>query len=111
MVGNEVLDAMPVHLMSWDRRRVAGARRRSVAPPTALRTPRLRLAGPPRPLACAPHREPDSEFVPGTVTETHGQAEAFVATLAERMTAARLFSWTTASPKASTTCLSAPAAR
>ena len=38
-----------------------------------------------------PTERADSEYVPGTVTETHGQAEAFVATLAERMTRGAAF--------------------
>jgi len=74
VVGNEVLDAMPVQLLHWD-----GAQwwERGVAAagdgfawadrPTALLPP---VAGP---------------FVPGTVTEIHRQAEAFIATLAERL--------------------------
>jgi SAM-dependent MidA family methyltransferase len=74
VVGNEVLDAMPVQLLhfdgtDWQERGVsvqdgafAWAHR-----PTALRPP---VAGP---------------FVPGTVTEIHPQAEAFVRSLAERL--------------------------
>ena len=74
VLGNEVLDAMPVQLLHWDgaawhQRGVIGApegfawRDR----PTALRPP---AAGP---------------FAPGTLTEIHAQAEAFVRTLAERL--------------------------
>ncbi len=74
VVGNEVLDAMPVQLLHWD-----GAQwfeRGVVAEgegwawsdrPTALRPP---LEGP---------------FPPGTITEIHPQAEAFVTSLAERL--------------------------
>ena len=74
VVGNEVLDAMPVQLLHFDGRewhergvvlhddRFAWGDR-----PTALRPP---LQGP---------------FVPGTVTEIHAQAEAFIATLADRL--------------------------
>jgi SAM-dependent MidA family methyltransferase len=78
VVGNEVLDAMPVQLLHWDgeawhERGVAvggGGRGEAFVwqdRPTPLRPP---VAGP---------------FVPGTVTEIHAQAEAFVRTLAERL--------------------------
>jgi SAM-dependent MidA family methyltransferase len=76
VIGNEVLDAMPVELLhfdgrSWFERGVArGAAERAFAfadRPTALR--------PPNALA----------FPAVTTTETHAQAEAFVATLAERV--------------------------
>ena len=74
IVGNEVLDAMPVQLLHWDgaawfERGVTDA----VAGfafadrPTALRPP----------VAAA--------FVPGTTVEIHAQAEAFIRTLAERL--------------------------
>ncbi|MCW5610194.1 MAG: SAM-dependent methyltransferase [Rubrivivax sp.] len=74
VVGNEVLDAMPVQLLHFDG---TGWQERGVASagdgfawqdrPTALRPPH---AGP---------------FEPGTVTEIHPQAEAFVRTLAARL--------------------------
>jgi SAM-dependent MidA family methyltransferase len=71
VVGNEVLDAMPVQLLRFDGRRwlergvvVAGDG----------------FAWEDRPTGLAPPH--DADFVPGTVTELHGQAEAFVATLA-----------------------------
>jgi SAM-dependent MidA family methyltransferase len=74
VVGNEVLDAMPVQLLHWTGE---AWRERGVAldgdafvwqdRPTALRPP------------------VDAGFVPGTVTEMHLQAEAFVRTLAERL--------------------------
>jgi len=76
VVGNEVLDAMPVDLVHFDgeqwseRGVVAGADATSFAwadKPTSRRPP---LAG---------------GFPAGTVTELHGQAEAFVATLADRL--------------------------
>ena len=75
-IGNEVLDAMPVQLLHWDGERWF---ERGVAlggwhadfcwsdRPTALR--------PPLPAA----------FVPGTTIELHAQAEAFVASLGERL--------------------------
>jgi SAM-dependent MidA family methyltransferase len=80
IVGNEVLDAMPVQLlhfdgMRWLERGVAvqakGFAWQDRASP--LTPP---LAGP---------------FVPGTVTEIHPQAEAFIATLAERLTRGAAF--------------------
>ncbi len=76
VVGNEVLDAMPVDLVHFDgeqwfeRGVVAGADASSLAwgdRPTARRPP----------LA--------DGFPAGTVTELHGQAEAFVATLGDRL--------------------------
>jgi SAM-dependent MidA family methyltransferase len=74
VVGNEVLDAMPVKLLHFDGQ---AWRERGVAVqgeafvwddrPTADHLP---VAGP---------------FLPGTVTEVHPQAEAFIATLADRL--------------------------
>jgi SAM-dependent MidA family methyltransferase len=71
VVGNEVLDAMPVQLLHFDGR--AWHERGVVADGEALawvdRATELR----------PPHPGP---FVPGTVTELHAQAQAFVRTLA-----------------------------
>jgi SAM-dependent MidA family methyltransferase len=74
IVGNEVLDAMPVQLLHWDgsmwfERGVvrAGDGFGWGDRPTPLRPPL------------------DEGFVPGTVVEIHPQAEAFVRSLAERM--------------------------
>jgi SAM-dependent MidA family methyltransferase len=74
VVGNEVLDAMPVQLLhfdgaDWFERGVASAGEGYAFAdrPTALRPPG---GGP---------------FVPGTTTEIHAQAEAFVRSLAERL--------------------------
>ena len=84
VVGNEVLDAMPVQLLHfdgvcWFERGVvpaAGAAESEGAStwawadrPTDLRAP----------------VDDAALFVPGTVTEIHPQAEAFIATLAERL--------------------------
>ena len=80
IVGNEVLDAMPVQLLHFDgaqwfeRGVVAGVDRFAWSDrPTALRPPF------------------DGPFAPGTVTEVHPQAEAFIATLAERLTRGAAF--------------------
>jgi len=80
VVGNEVLDAMPVQLLHfdgdrWFERGVAlGAGGFAFADrPTELRPPVSAL------------------FVPGTVTEIHPQAEAFVRSLAERMQRGAVF--------------------
>ncbi|MDH4052958.1 MAG: SAM-dependent methyltransferase [Rubrivivax sp.] len=74
VVGNEVLDAMPVQLLHWDGRAwsergvvVAGEGFDWADRPTALRPP------------------VETGFLPGTVTEIHPQAEAFVRTLAARL--------------------------
>jgi len=75
VVGNEVLDAMPVQLLHWDGQRwhergvalAADGRLAWADRPTDLRPP------------------VDAAFVPGVLTELHRQACAFVATLAERL--------------------------
>lgn len=74
VIGNEVLDAMPVQLLhfdgdAWHERGVAGSAGhwRWSDRPTDLRPPH------------------DGPFLPGTVTEVHPQAQAFVATLGERL--------------------------
>ncbi len=74
VLGNEVLDAMPVQLLHWDgrtwsERGVASAGGGFVWSdrPTPLRPPVM------------------GGYAPGTVVEIHPQAEAFVRTLAERM--------------------------
>lgn len=84
IVGNEVLDAMPVHLLSWNGQQWL---ERGVAlAPDGPDTPVFAWADRPAPEGLRPPTEhPDSAYPPGTVTETHGQAEAFVATLAQRM--------------------------
>ncbi|MFT3953374.1 MAG: SAM-dependent methyltransferase [Piscinibacter sp.] len=74
VVGNEVLDAMPVQLLHFDGERwfergvVATADGFAWADRDTGQRPPL-----------------DAPFVPGTVTEIHPQARAFVATLAERL--------------------------
>ncbi len=80
IVGNEVLDAMPVQLLHFD-----GAQwfeRGVVAHADGF-------AWADRPSAKKPPF--DGSFAPGTVTEIHPQAEAFIATLAERLTRGAAF--------------------
>jgi SAM-dependent MidA family methyltransferase len=80
VVGNEVLDAMPVQLLhfdgaQWFERGVAaeGGRFAWADRPTSLRPP------------------VEAAFVPGTVTEIHRQAHAFVATLAGKLERGAVF--------------------
>jgi SAM-dependent MidA family methyltransferase len=74
VVGNEVLDAMPVQLLRWDGR--AWSERGVVTQGEGYAwSDRLTPLRPPG----------DHAFVPGTVTEIHPQAEAFVRSLAERL--------------------------
>jgi SAM-dependent MidA family methyltransferase len=75
VVGNEVLDAMPVQLLHWDGQ--AWFERGVVVDDEGF-------AWGDRPTALRPPIEATA-FVPGTVTEIHPQAEAFVRTLAERL--------------------------
>jgi SAM-dependent MidA family methyltransferase len=74
VVGNEVLDAMPVRLLHFD-----GARwlERGVALDGAA------FAWADRPTDARPPL--DAGFAPGTVVEVHEQAKAFVTTLARRL--------------------------
>ena len=74
VLGNEVLDAMPVQLLHFDGERWA---ERGVA----WQEDRLVFEDRPTDLR-PPHEGP---FLPGTVTELHAQAEAFVATLAGQL--------------------------
>jgi SAM-dependent MidA family methyltransferase len=80
VLGNEVLDAMPVQLLHWDgqdwhERGVAahGTAFTWAERPTLLRPPH---AGP---------------FMPGSVLEIHPQAEAFMRSLAERLSCGAAF--------------------
>jgi len=74
VIGNELLDAMPVQLLGWDGQcwHERGVVRADAG-----------LAWQDRPTTLHPPA-PDSAFVPGAVTEIHPQAEAFVRTLAAR---------------------------
>jgi SAM-dependent MidA family methyltransferase len=80
VLGNELLDAMPVQLLLWDGSRWC---ERGVAWANG------RFGWSDRPTAQRPPVEPG--FVPGTIVEVHAQAEAFVRTLAERMRRAAAF--------------------
>jgi SAM-dependent MidA family methyltransferase len=75
VLGNEVLDAMPVKLLAWD-----GARwnERGVA-----RAGEGALAWADRPTDLRP--PVDAAFPPGAVTEIHPRAQAFVRTLAAHL--------------------------
>ncbi|MGE5864900.1 MAG: class I SAM-dependent methyltransferase [Rhizobacter sp.] len=76
VVGNEVLDAMPVQLLHFDG--VAWHERGVVSAPGGTG-----FAWADRPTDQRPPT--DGPWVPGTVTEVHAQAEAFIATLADRL--------------------------
>ena len=80
IVGNEVLDAMPVQLLRFDGTQWL---ERGVAVQEA------RLAWSDRPTMLRPPI--DTGFGPGTVTEIHPQATAFIATLADRLTRGAAF--------------------
>jgi SAM-dependent MidA family methyltransferase len=80
VIGNEVLDAMPVQLLHWDgqswfERGVVGV---DAALQWADRSTALQPTWP-------------GPFLPGTVTEIHAQAEAFMRSLAERLTRGAAF--------------------
>ena len=80
VVGNEVLDAMPVQLLHFDGR--SWFERGVVTAGAGFAWhDRLTLLRPPF----------DGPFAPGSVTEIHPQAEAFITTLAERLTRGAAF--------------------
>jgi len=74
VVGNEVLDAMPVQLLHWDGQQWF---ERGVASTAGT------LAWADRPTDLRPPLE--GTLPPGSVTEIHPQAEAFMRTLADRL--------------------------
>ena len=80
VLGNEVLDAMPVKLLHFDGARWA---ERGVAVDGGA------LAWADRPTALRP--PVDAPFVPGTVTEVHPQAQAWVRTLAGALQRGAIF--------------------
>ncbi len=75
VLGNEVLDAMPVQLLAFDGQRWF---ERGVVAADADHSEALAWSD--RPTALRPPL--DAAFVPGTVVEIHPQAEAFVSTVA-----------------------------
>ena len=79
VIGNEVLDAMPVQLLHFDGERWF---ERGVSADSA--TPVARWMWSDRPTDLRPPVD-DAAFVPGTTTEIHAQAEAFIATLGDRL--------------------------
>jgi SAM-dependent MidA family methyltransferase len=79
LLGNEVLDAMPVQLLHWDGQRWF---ERGVCAGDEG------FVWQDRPTL---QRPPADAFVPGTVVEIHPQAEAFVRTLASHMGRAAAF--------------------
>jgi SAM-dependent MidA family methyltransferase len=88
VVGNEVLDAMPVKLLhrqgdTWHERGVAVALAAAGGPSFAFadRATPFDLAG----AGMAADALAAAPFADGSVTEIHPQAEAFVASLAERL--------------------------
>jgi SAM-dependent MidA family methyltransferase len=93
VVGNEVLDAMPVKLLhlddageTWFERGVVAAPLAAGAPPAAATpaaAPGQRLAFGDRPTTLRPPLP--ARALPGAVLEIHPQADAFVSTLAARL--------------------------
>ena len=83
VVANEVLDAMPVQLLHWDGRQWL---ERGVVCNGDGDGDGFAWGDRPTPL-----RPPSNDFAPGTVTELHTHALAFVRTLAERMGRAAAF--------------------
>lgn len=84
IVGNEVLDAIPVHLLAWSGK--AWQERGVALSPEPEIASRFVWSDRPAPEGVRPPTEHEDDlYLPGTVTETHGQADAFVATLAQRM--------------------------
>lgn len=83
VVGNEVLDAMPVQLIRFDGRQWA---ERGVVWDAATGA----FAWAERASALRPPLD-EGEFVPGYLTELHAQGEAFVRTLAQSLARGAIF--------------------
>jgi SAM-dependent MidA family methyltransferase len=92
VVGNEVLDAMPVQLLCWDGQQWF---ERGVALSKAVDAPSraVGLAWADRPTALCPPTPPVNwaALPPGYTTEIHPQAQAFVQELAKRLRGAAFF--------------------
>ena len=84
VVGNEVLDAMPVQLLSFDGQQWL---ERGVVLQTTEGVEHLAWMDRPTNLRLPT----DGPFAPGTITEIHLQAEAFIASLADRLTRGAAF--------------------
>ncbi|MFM9916418.1 MAG: class I SAM-dependent methyltransferase [Rhizobacter sp.] len=89
IVGNEVLDAMPVQLLHFDgiRWHERGVVLRDAGEAPAAESGAMSTwTWADRETALRPAvDEAHADFAPGTVTEIHQQAEAFIATLADRL--------------------------
>ncbi len=83
LLGNEVLDAMPVQLLAFDG--TAWSERGVVVADGGA------LAFADRPTEARPPLSDEVDFPPGTVTEIHPQAEAFVRTLAQGLRRGAIF--------------------
>ena len=86
IVGNEVLDAMPVKLLAWTGEQWL---ERGVGLATGSTPAEPRFVWSDRPASVGerpPTDHPNQAFAPGTVVECHPQAEAFIATLARKLT-------------------------
>lgn len=83
VLGNEVLDAMPVQLLAFDG--AAWCERGVVIAADQC------LAYADRPTDLAPPVDDAYRFTPGSVTEIHPQAEAFVRTLAQGLGRGAIF--------------------
>ncbi|MDO9316011.1 MAG: SAM-dependent methyltransferase [Burkholderiaceae bacterium] len=89
VVGNEVLDAMPVQLLHFDGQRwcergVALREAGEATAGTSATASPWRWADRDTELR-PPVDDLEAAFAPGAITEIHPQAEAFVATLADRL--------------------------
>lgn len=84
VLGNELLDAMPVQLIHFDGQQW---QERGVVWDEA----KPGFAWADRASDLQPPLDEPVDFVPGTVTELHAQGEAFIRTLAERLTRGAIF--------------------
>jgi SAM-dependent MidA family methyltransferase len=92
VLGNELLDAMPVQLLhfdgsDWFERGVVSAGKLTPLPAPASDEAEAEFLWQDRPTLLRPPVDAGAlaAFVPGTLTEIHPQAEAFIGTLAGRL--------------------------